>query len=310
MGGDGSKEVVQRRGTRRSHYVNPPPIPAAADKKLIKPIGDSQWEDVTWDGTGHLGLLTAYWKYYCVDPSEQDHANKVPENVTNSWLKSQGQPLGRFRDASEMYLTAEKSRILCLKISQALTRHFVTCGHLKNFRSDQGSIEMLGLRTQHISLEVKDTAKRLNARPNMGRRWKDVMVKDLIGGLHSLTLKLCMRAAMYQAQEMMFVIPEVAPALEPPQWGMFAQMSFFPAPQGSEVQGSNPYQTLPPASEQHGDQQFGQHIDPALGDFVNNLFASGGSGHNSNEPGAMSQGLVDSKHMPAAQTFSQAAHSV
>ncbi|WVZ70622.1 hypothetical protein U9M48_019270 [Paspalum notatum var. saurae] len=53
MGGDGSEEVVQMRGTRRSHYVNPPPIPAAADKKLIKPISDSQWEDMTWDGTCH-----------------------------------------------------------------------------------------------------------------------------------------------------------------------------------------------------------------------------------------------------------------
>ncbi|WVZ64039.1 hypothetical protein U9M48_013618 [Paspalum notatum var. saurae] len=31
-------------------------------------------------------------------------------------------------------------------------------------------------------------------------------------------------------------------------------------------------------------QQSGQHINQALGDFVNNLFASGGSGHNSNEP--------------------------
>ncbi|WVZ64263.1 hypothetical protein U9M48_013813 [Paspalum notatum var. saurae] len=61
MGGDGSEEVVQRRGTRRIHYVNPPPIPAASDKKLMKPNGDSQWEDVTWDGKGHLrtpdGLL-------------------------------------------------------------------------------------------------------------------------------------------------------------------------------------------------------------------------------------------------------------
>ncbi|WVZ93358.1 hypothetical protein U9M48_039345 [Paspalum notatum var. saurae] len=64
--------------------------------------------------------------------------------------------------------------------------------------------------------------------------------------------------AMYQAQGMTFVIPEVAPALVPPQWGMFAQMSFSPAPQGSGVQESNPYQTPPPASGQHGDQQSGQ----------------------------------------------------
>ncbi|WVZ70620.1 hypothetical protein U9M48_019269 [Paspalum notatum var. saurae] len=80
--------------------------------------------------------------------------------------------------------------------------------------------------------------------------------------------------AMYQAQGMTFVMPEVAPAPVPPQWRMFAQMSFSPAPQGSGVQGSNPYQTSPLALGQHGDQQSGQHIDPALGDFVNNLFAS------------------------------------
>ncbi|WVZ52148.1 hypothetical protein U9M48_003235 [Paspalum notatum var. saurae] len=86
---------------------------------------------------------------------------------------------------------------------------------------------------------------------------------------------------------MIFVMPEVAPAPVPPQWGMFAQMSFSPASQGSGVQGSNPYQTPPPTSGQHGDQQAGQHIDPALSDFVNNIFAFGGSGHNSNEPGAM-----------------------
>ncbi|WVZ52770.1 hypothetical protein U9M48_003793 [Paspalum notatum var. saurae] len=88
--------------------------------------------------------------------------------------------------------------------------------------------------------------------------------------------------ALYQAQGMTFVMPEVAPAPVPPLWRMFAQMSFSPAPQGSGGQGSNPYQTPPPTSGQHGDQ----HIDPALNDFVNNIFASGGSGHNSNEPGA------------------------
>ena len=62
--------------------------------------------------------------YYRVDPSEEDHANKVFDGaakkickdlfsnlrlqVTNAWLRSQGQPLGRFRDASDMYLTAEQ----------------------------------------------------------------------------------------------------------------------------------------------------------------------------------------------------------
>ncbi|WVZ88897.1 hypothetical protein U9M48_035364 [Paspalum notatum var. saurae] len=53
MGGDGSEEVVQRRRTRKSHYINPPPVPAPADRRLIRPIGNGQWEDVTWDGIGH-----------------------------------------------------------------------------------------------------------------------------------------------------------------------------------------------------------------------------------------------------------------
>ncbi|WVZ96393.1 hypothetical protein U9M48_042038 [Paspalum notatum var. saurae] len=102
MGGDGLEEVVQRKGTRRSHYVNPPSIPTAADKKLIKPIGDSQWEDVTWNGTGHRrtpnGLLgnlirvhnpgvVEKMKYYYVNPSEQDHASKVLENAANKICK-------------------------------------------------------------------------------------------------------------------------------------------------------------------------------------------------------------------------------
>ncbi|WVZ98015.1 hypothetical protein U9M48_043507 [Paspalum notatum var. saurae] len=63
--------------------------------------------------------------------------------------------------------------------------------------------------------------------------------------------------AMYQAQGMTFVMPKVALALVLPQWRMFAQMSFSPAPQGSGVQGSNPYQTPQPSSEQHGDQGSG-----------------------------------------------------
>ncbi|WVZ96375.1 hypothetical protein U9M48_042026 [Paspalum notatum var. saurae] len=102
MGGDGLEEVVQRKGTRRSHYVNPPSIPTAADKKLIKPIGDSQWEDVTWNGTGHRrtpnGLLgnlirvhnpgvVEKMKYYYVNPSEQNHASKVLENAANKICK-------------------------------------------------------------------------------------------------------------------------------------------------------------------------------------------------------------------------------
>ncbi|WVZ96378.1 hypothetical protein U9M48_042026 [Paspalum notatum var. saurae] len=163
MGGDGLEEVVQRKGTRRSHYVNPPSIPTAADKKLIKPIGDSQWEDVTWNGTGHRrtpnGLLgnlirvhnpgvVEKMKYYYVNPSEQNHASKVLENAANKICK-------------DLFSN------LRIQISQALTRHFVTCGHLKNFRSGQASIEMLGQRTQRISLEVTDTAERLNARYSM-----------------------------------------------------------------------------------------------------------------------------------------------
>ena len=59
-----------------------------------------------------------------MNPSEQDYASKVLENaankickdlfsnlriqVTNSWLKSQGQPVGCFRECSETYLTAEE----------------------------------------------------------------------------------------------------------------------------------------------------------------------------------------------------------
>ncbi|WVZ50061.1 hypothetical protein U9M48_001355 [Paspalum notatum var. saurae] len=62
--------------------------------------------------------------YYRVDPLQQDYADKVLNQaankiykdlfsnlglqVTNAWLKAQGQPLGRFRDCSEMYLTAEE----------------------------------------------------------------------------------------------------------------------------------------------------------------------------------------------------------
>ncbi|WVZ85326.1 hypothetical protein U9M48_032267 [Paspalum notatum var. saurae] len=135
MGGDGSEEVVvQRKGTRKSHYINSPPIPTAADKKLIKSIGDSQWEDVTWDETGHrrtpngllgnlirvhnLGVVQKddetipvttwkhfslaphvtygsvqgqirhkFWNYYRVDPSDQDHANKVLESAAKKICK-------------------------------------------------------------------------------------------------------------------------------------------------------------------------------------------------------------------------------
>ncbi|WVZ52768.1 hypothetical protein U9M48_003793 [Paspalum notatum var. saurae] len=137
MGGDGSEEVVvQTRGTRKSHYVHPPPIPATADKILIRPISDCQWEDVTWDGTGHhrtpnglLGNLirvhnpgvvqkdgetipVTTWKHYALAPHVTTITVWIPQSrimqVTNCWLKSQGQPLGHFRDASEMYLTAKK----------------------------------------------------------------------------------------------------------------------------------------------------------------------------------------------------------
>ncbi|WVZ83463.1 hypothetical protein U9M48_030607 [Paspalum notatum var. saurae] len=65
--------------------------------------------------------------------------------------------------------------------------------------------------------------------------------------------------AMYQAQGMTFVMPE-----------------------GSGVHASNPYQTPPPVSGQPREEQSGHNTD-----FVNNLFAFGGSGHNSNDPGAI-----------------------
>ena len=70
-------------------------------------------------------------KYFRVDPSEVDYAEKVLDQatmkicmdtfsnlllqVTNAWLKSQEQPLGRFRDCSEMYLTVEEyKRVMSL----------------------------------------------------------------------------------------------------------------------------------------------------------------------------------------------------
>ncbi|WVZ52448.1 hypothetical protein U9M48_003503 [Paspalum notatum var. saurae] len=79
--------------------------------------------------------------------------------------------------------------------------------------------------------------------------------------------------SMFQQQGRTFVMPEVRPPPLPPQRGMFAQMPFSATAQGSGVQASNPYQTPPPGSGQHGSEH----------DFVNNLFVSGGSGHNSNE---------------------------
>ncbi|WVZ63782.1 hypothetical protein U9M48_013387, partial [Paspalum notatum var. saurae] len=112
---------------------------------------------------------------------------------------------------------------------------------------------------------------------NMGRRWKDVMVKDSIGGMHQLTLRLCMIALMFQQQGLTFVMPDVRPPPVSPQWGMFAQIPFSPMAQGSGVQASNPYHTPPPGSGQYGYEH----------DFVNNLFAFGGTSHNSNEPGDM-----------------------
>ncbi|WVZ51547.1 hypothetical protein U9M48_002684 [Paspalum notatum var. saurae] len=272
------------------------------------------------------------------------------EEVTNSWLKSQGQPVGHFRDASETYLTTEEYG----SISHPLFED--QPGPYKALCDLWTSEEFQERSRKHRNVGTKNATHKLGGYgdrrvvecrrhsdwPNMGRRWKDIMVKDLIGELHPLTLKLCMRAgskshgqysmfngvidsrqvqrrsssqslgssssrqhrttskmkidslrqeiqkrdaflkaqeeyqkeqqahterlhsqqmAAIQAQGMTFVMPEVAPVPVPPQWGMFAQMSFSLAP-----------------------QQSGQHIDPALGDFVNNLFASGGSGHNSNEP--------------------------
>ncbi|WVZ90632.1 hypothetical protein U9M48_036917 [Paspalum notatum var. saurae] len=135
MGGDGSEEVIRVRRTRKSHYVHPPPIPAPADRKLIRPIGDSQWKDVTWDGTGHRrtpnGLLgniirvnnpgvvemngetipVTTWKHFALAPPTYGSAQGLVRHkfwVTNAWLKAQGQQLGAFRDSSEIYLTAEQ----------------------------------------------------------------------------------------------------------------------------------------------------------------------------------------------------------
>ncbi|WVZ80483.1 hypothetical protein U9M48_027953 [Paspalum notatum var. saurae] len=62
----------------------------------------------------------------------------------------------------------------------------------------------------------------------------------------------------------------------------FVQIPFSIAPQGSRVHASNPYQTPSSVSGQPREEQSGHNSD-----FVNNLFASGGSGQNSNEPGAM-----------------------
>ncbi|WVZ62605.1 hypothetical protein U9M48_012336 [Paspalum notatum var. saurae] len=104
MGGDSSEEVIRVRGTRKSHYVHPPPIPAPVDKKLIRPIGDRTPNGLLGNiiHVNNLGVVEmngetipiTTWKhfalaphvtygsaqglnYYCVDPSQQDHADRV-----------------------------------------------------------------------------------------------------------------------------------------------------------------------------------------------------------------------------------------
>ncbi|WVZ52413.1 hypothetical protein U9M48_003469 [Paspalum notatum var. saurae] len=57
--------------------------------------------------------------------------------------------------------------------------------------------------------------------------------------------------SMFQQQGLTFVMPEVRPPPVPSQWGMFAQMPFSPT-----AQASNPYQTPPLGSGQHGSEMF------------------------------------------------------
>lgn len=123
----------------------------------------------------------------------KDLFSNIRLQVTNAWLKHQGRQLGGFRDSSDTYLTAEeyqsvmkfrkyvvmsqilwmllwhtnlcicRSHIHYLKISQALTRHFVIYGLLQVFRSDHESIGIKGPSRQRISLEATDTVESLNA---------------------------------------------------------------------------------------------------------------------------------------------------
>ncbi|WVZ85325.1 hypothetical protein U9M48_032267 [Paspalum notatum var. saurae] len=214
----------------------------------------------------------------------------------------------------------DRSHIPCFKISQGLTRHFVTSKYGKEMERRHGegfdwwnapidpqavysmfngmidsrqvqrgsSSQSSGGSSsrQHRTtseMEIESLRQEIQKRGAFLKAQEEYQKEQQAHAERLHAQQMAAIQAMYQAQGMTFVMVEVAPAPVPPQWGMFAQMSFSPAPQGSGVQGSNPYQTPPPASEQYGDQ----HIDPALGDFVNNLFTSGDSGHNSNEPGAI-----------------------
>ena len=47
----------------------------------------------------------------------------------------------------------------------------------------------------------------------------------------NMPLTCCIVQALYRAQGIPFVVPEVAPPPAPPQWGSFAQMSFSPSAQ-------------------------------------------------------------------------------
>ncbi|WVZ83462.1 hypothetical protein U9M48_030607 [Paspalum notatum var. saurae] len=125
MGGDGSEEVVQRRGTRKSHYINPPPVPAPADRRLIRPIGDGyghrrtpnavlgnliqthnpgvvvkNGETIPVTTWKHFALAPhvthgsmqgfvkhKFWKYFRVDPSEVDYAEKVLDQAAKKICK-------------------------------------------------------------------------------------------------------------------------------------------------------------------------------------------------------------------------------
>ncbi|WVZ88270.1 hypothetical protein U9M48_034807 [Paspalum notatum var. saurae] len=160
MGGNGSEEVVQRRGTRKSHYIHPPPVLAPTDRRLIRPIGVVQKKGQTIPVTSwkHFSLAPhvtyrsiqgfvkyKFWKYFRVDPLEVDYAEKV-------------------LDQAAMKICKDTFSNIRLQINQSLSRHFVSCGHLKDSKNDQRSIEMLGLRTHRIRLGVMDIDEWLNAR--------------------------------------------------------------------------------------------------------------------------------------------------
>ncbi|WVZ76664.1 hypothetical protein U9M48_024620 [Paspalum notatum var. saurae] len=252
----------ERRGTRRSHYINPPPVPATTNKRLIRLAGDGQWEDVTWDGTDQPDSYKALYELW----ASEDFQERL-KKYGNAGTKNASHTLGGDGYGRMAQRTAARTG----EVPSAVDMYIL--GH-RGPDPSQPDLLCTPLATDELEKYGKEMSKHYDEEYDRRNAPIDAQAVYDSGGSSSRQRRTAHDMDMERLEQ---EIQKRNAFLKTQEECQRQQQAHKTA--GADVCDAK---SLTATSTADVGNQSGHNSD-----FVNNLFASGGRCHSSNDPGAM-----------------------